>query len=611
MTIYMGILLLGCERRKESSNKPNVVIIMTDDQGYGDMSCHGNSFLSTPNLDELYHESVRFTDFHVDPTCSPTRAALMTGRYSTRAGVWLTYMGRHYLRQGEVTMADMFSSNGYRTGIFGKWHLGDNYPYRPGDRGFQSSLVHGGGVVGEAPDYWGNDGYDDTYLRNGSYEKTEGYCTDVWFREALSFIKEERERPFFVYIPTNAPHGPHNVPEKYVAPFRDRAGITESRAMFYGMISNIDENLGDFTRALAADNLLENTIFIFLTDNGTAGGFGSTVRKQEDGMTQVIYSGFNAGMRGKKGSPYEGGHRAACFIRWPEGGIRGGRNVDHLSAHMDVLPTLAALCKLDIPENHSFDGLDLSPLLQRKDNDSWPDRTLFVHHQGRFGQTVEFDGPVKYKDYAVMTEKWRRVGDMLFNIRDDPGQKVDLAGAYPGVMKDFGSAYEAWWKEVTERSDEYTRTIVGSPHQGLIMLTSQGWHGTEVPYNQQHIRNAMVANGFWDLEVEQAGTYRVELRRWPRELDAALDASIPPPILERGKHDLNYRLYKLPGNSIHVESARLKLCDVDRWVDVEPGQKMVQFEVALEKGKAELQTWFKDEEGVERGAYFVYLELID
>ena len=218
--------------------KPNVILIVTDDQGYGDMSCHGNPFLKTPNIDALYRESTRLTNYHVDPTCSPTRAALMSGQYSTRAGVWLTYMGRHRLRADLPTMANVFQDSGYRTAVFGKWHLGDNYPFRPQDRGFDVSLIHGGGVVGEAPDHWGNDYYDDVYFRNHKPEQVTGYCTDVWFDEAIHVAEQHvsgRPEPFFVYLPTNAPHCPFNVPEKYWRPYHDVDGIPESRARFYGV----------------------------------------------------------------------------------------------------------------------------------------------------------------------------------------------------------------------------------------------------------------------------------------------------------------------------------------------------------------------------------------
>lgn len=595
LVLSLLLLITACQRKEANQSRPNVIVIMTDDQGYGDMSCHGNPWLKTPHIDELYHESTRLTDFHVDPTCSPTRAALMTGRYSTRTGVWLTYMGRHYLRSDELTMADMFKANGYRTAIFGKWHLGDNYPYRPGDRGFETSLIHGGGVVGEAPDYWGNDYYDDTYLRKGKEEKNRGYCTDVWFREAAKFVKTGGGQPFFLYIPTNAPHNPFNVPAKYTEAYRDRDDIPGQRAGFYGMIANIDENLGQFKAMLADEGLLENTILIFLTDNGTAGGFSGR-------------EGFNAGMRARKGSAYDGGHRAACFICWPQGGIAENRDLDALTAHVDLMPTLAGLCKLDIPEGLPFDGMDLSGYLLDTASNKGPDRTLFVHHQGRFGQKVKDDGPIKYKDYVVMQGKWRRVGDQLFNLVEDPGQQKDISGQHPDLMQALGEAYEEWWKDVTERSDEYTRTIIGSDQQELTVLTCQGWHGEEVPYNQQHIRNGKIANGFWDLRVESPGDYSIELRRWPREADAAIDEDLPLAELDPDKHSLFFGLYQLPGTRTEVISARIKIGAYDQTVKVDSGQKKVQFLVLLPAGDVDLQTWFTDVQGIQRGAYYIYIE---
>jgi len=191
--------------------RPNVILVMTDDQGYGDLACLGNSVIKTPNLDRLYAKSIRLTNFHVDPTCTPTRSALMTGHYSSRTGAWSTFMGRSLLRKDEVTMGDVFTAGGYRTGIFGKWHLGDNYPFWPHDRGFGEALIHGGGSIGEAPDYWDNNYFDDTYFNNGKAEKFKGYCTDVWFNEAIKFIEANNDRPFFCYISTNSPHGPLNI----------------------------------------------------------------------------------------------------------------------------------------------------------------------------------------------------------------------------------------------------------------------------------------------------------------------------------------------------------------------------------------------------------------
>ncbi|MFQ6097963.1 MAG: sulfatase-like hydrolase/transferase, partial [Armatimonadota bacterium] len=251
--------LLAAEGR---AKRPNVVLVMTDDQGYGDLACLGNSVIETPNLDRLHGESVRLSNFHVDPTCSPTRASLMTGRYSSRTGVWHTIMGRSLLHKDEVTMADVFAASGYRTGIFGKWHLGDNYPFRPEDRGFQEVLVHGGGGVGQGPDYWGNDYFDDTYRHNGELEAFKGYCTDVFFENAVEFIEANKGRPFFVYLPTNAPHGPYNVAEEYQKPYLAK-GVEARQASFYGMITNIDDNMGRLMRRLRDLGLEKDTILIF------------------------------------------------------------------------------------------------------------------------------------------------------------------------------------------------------------------------------------------------------------------------------------------------------------------------------------------------------------
>ncbi|MBT7256599.1 MAG: sulfatase-like hydrolase/transferase, partial [Planctomycetaceae bacterium] len=266
---------------------PNVIVVITDDQGYGDIAIHGNQMIQTPSMDKLYAQSVRLTNYHVDPTCSPTRSALMSGRYSTRTGVWHTVNGRSLMSTAEYTIAEVFRDNGYKTAMFGKWHLGDNYPCRPQDQGFEHTFIHGGGGVGQGPDYWDNDYFDDTYWRNGVPEKQKGYCTDVWFEDALSFIKRNRNKPFFAYISTNAPHGPYIVDEKYSQPYKDK-GVGKGQAEFYGMIENIDENLGRLVNKLDEWKLAHNTILIFTTDNGSA--MGHRVIKGAQ------WKGFNAGM---------------------------------------------------------------------------------------------------------------------------------------------------------------------------------------------------------------------------------------------------------------------------------------------------------------------------
>ena len=262
----------GAGVQNTTARRPNVVLINTDDQGYGDLGCHGNPVLKTPHLDRLYSQSVRLTNFHVDPTCSPTRAALMTGRYSTRTGVWHTVMGRHMPRTDNIMMPQVFADNGYRTAIFGKWHLGDSYPYRPHDRGFHFALTHGGGGIGQIPDFWGNDYFDDTYFHNDLPKKFDGYCTDIFFHEAMEFIDARQTQPFFVYLSTNAPHSPYRVLESYAKQYEEAVGGDAQLAKFYGMIANLDQNVGRLLRQLDQLNLTRDTLVIFMTDNGTSRG---------------------------------------------------------------------------------------------------------------------------------------------------------------------------------------------------------------------------------------------------------------------------------------------------------------------------------------------------
>jgi len=547
------------ENRK-TTGRPNVVLVMTDDQGYGDMGCTGNPVIQTPHLDRLHAESVRLTDFHVAPTCAPTRAGLMTGRWCNRTGVWHTIMGRSMLRRDEHTMANAFADAGYRTGIFGKWHLGDNYPFRPQDRGFQEVWINGGGGVGQTPDYWGNNYFDDTYFHNGKPVACKGYCTDVWFDKALGFIQANKDKPFFCYVPTNAPHGPYLVAEKYSKRYRDK-GVKGSQAAFYGMITNIDENMGRLTAKLQALGLAENTLLVFMTDNGTSAGWA-------------------AGMRGRKGSEYEGGHRVPCFLRWPGGGLGGGRDVTRLTAHTDLLPTLAELCGLKLPKV-KLDGRSIVPLLQSKGD--WPDRTLVVDSQ-------RIENPEKWRKSAVMTDRWRLVnGKELYDIQADPGQKKNVAADHPNVLAKLRTAYEAWWKSSSTRFGEYCHTILGSDSQNPVTITCHDWHGRSVPWNQRAIRAGAKANGFWAVEIEKAGRYEISLRRWPEELDE--------PITATG-----------PGKAISATKARLKIGGVDETKPITPLAKAVTFTVTLPPGKTRLETWFADEKADSRGAYYVYVK---
>ena len=549
-----------------STRRPNVILIMTDDQGYGDLGCTGNDIINTPHLDEFYTQSVHLTDFHVAPTCAPTRAGLMTGRYCNRTGVWHTILGRSILRGDEVTMGDVFSASGYRTGIFGKWHLGDNYPSRPEDKGFGEVLIHGGGGVGQTPDFWGNDYTDDTYWHNSVPEKQEGYCTDVFFDAAMGFAEASGDEPFFAYIPTNAAHGPYNVDPKYSQPYRD-AGVEGAMANFYGMLTNIDENMGRLVARLDELGIADDTILIFMTDNGSS------------------ERGYNAGLRGRKGSEYEGGHRVPFFMRWANGNlVDAGADIDTLSANIDLLPTFIELCGLQAPEVE-FDGTSVAPLL-RGEGVNWPDRVLVTDSQ-------RIENPAKWRKSAVMTDRWRLVnGEELYDMETDRGQQNDVAEANAAVVATLREAYDGWWDSVSERFGEYCPAVLGSAHENPSRLTAHDWHEGDPPWNQGHIRKGAEANGFWAVDVERGGKYEVTLRRWPEEADAPITGAVPG------------------GQAIAAHSARLTIADIDETMPVEADATAVTFEVELPAGETTLKTWLVNDAGEDRGAYFVYVERV-
>jgi len=575
--------------RSEVPAKPNVVIVITDDQGYGDLGCHGNPVLKTPHIDDLHAGSVRLTDYHVSPTCSPTRAAFLTGHWTNRTGVWHTIMGRSMLRENEVTMGQVFKDAGYATGMFGKWHLGDNYPYRPEDRGYTEVLRHGGGGVGQTPDYWDNAYFDGSYWHNGKATPVEGFCTDVFFRYATDFIKEQAAagKPFLAYVSTNAPHGPMHAPEASAKPYLALGGSKPGLAHFYGMIANIDDNVGRLREFLSEEGLAENTIFIFTTDNGSSSG--SKVH--------------NAGMRGNKGSEYDGGHRVPFFVRWPGGGLVGGRDVSELTAHVDVLPTLIDLCGVAAPGGVRFDGVSLVPLLRELGDgaEAWPDRILVTDSQ-------RVKDPIKWRKSAVMTSRWRLInGRELYDIKADPGQQSDVALQNSQVVERLTNFYDSWWADLLPSFSEDTAIYLGHPRGNPARLTSHDWITTgSTPWNQAHIRRALNGDkntGFWNVKVFEAGDYEVRLRRWPEESGAAIDAPLPP-----GGDVPGVKAFRTAaGERIEAVSARLKIGEISMAADVAPGAQEVIFNVRLEPGKMRMAALFSTRDGEDYGAYYAYV----
>ncbi len=544
--------------------QPNVLLIIADDQGYGDIGFHGNTMIETPHLDRLAQESVRLTNFHVDPTCSETRAALMSGQYAMRGGVWHTVMGRSFLNAKSWTMPQAFKSAGYKTGIFGKWHLGDNTPFRPWERGFDESLIHGGGGIGQVPDHWGNDYFDDMYLHNGAKQPATGYCTNVFAQAAGKFMADSKDKPFFCYLAFNAPHSPYNVPESFEQKYLNK-GVDKPMSAFYGMIDCIDSNVGRLLEQLQSDGVLDNTIVIYMTDNGTAAGYKEKSQKSK-------WNGFNAGMRGMKGTVYEGGHRVPCFIRYPKL-LVANREVSQLTAHFDLLPTLVELCGLSTPENWKSDGVSLVGLLTGSQQ-QWLNRTIVV-------QSQRIDHPEKRRKFVVADQRWRLVGDELYDLESDPGQSTDVRSQYPDVAKGLSDFYEAFWNDVAKNVDQYQRIHLGSEADQEVFLTAHDWHSESIVAGQNSLDRKEDVNGSWAVEVQKAGVYEFRLRMRPDGVS-----------------------YPLPGVQALV---RCQSSTVE--ASIEPNAEEVILEMNLNAGPTMLQTAFKREatSGEQQGFYFAYV----
>ncbi|MDO6604533.1 arylsulfatase [Arenibacter palladensis] len=578
--VFLLFFYLGASQ----NSKPNVILVLTDDQGIGDLGCHGNPWLKTPNIDKFYTEAVRMTDFHVSPVCTPTRGAIMTGQYPINNGAWATYKGRDALSGNATTMAEIFRDNGYKTGMFGKWHLGDNYPARPTDLGFDVAVHHKAGGVGELSDYWGNNYFDDTYFVNNEPEQFEGYCTDIWFYEAMKFIESTKE-PFFVYLATNAPHSPHYVDEKYADPYKPFVGTEIPNAEFFGMIANIDENFGKLEKFLKKAGLADNTILIFMTDNGATAGFDSHRNL-----------GYNMGFRGRKGDETEGGHRVPFFIRWKDGKVSGGWDIEETTAHVDLIPTLAGLCDISIPKNTKLDGLDFSPLLLKK-GDKLGERTLFVHSR------QDWRPPLDVVETCLIKDKWRLVnGNELYDIEKDQMQLTNLADRYPEIVKALLAKNAEFLKE-TKKNHTYTEfplAIVGNPDQEKIKLTIQHAIGDDLPIwkSEQVAEGNKNQNNIHPIQIEREGRYKISCRRWPEEN--------PGPILGiPKKNPKNWFTYK----SISPEKIRIQVANQILEREINAANEEVNFEVYLEKGKTFLVNDFI--EGNEKyGVYYSYVTFL-
>ncbi len=502
--LFFALAVLWVAVAAPAAERPNVLLILTDDQGYGDLSLHGNPVLETPHLDRLGRESVRLDNFHVSSVCAPTRAALLTGRYTLRTGTHGVTHNREAFRDREVTLAEALRGAGWRTGFFGKWHNGEQYPHTPTGQGFDAFLGFTNGHI--------NQYFDAVLLRGAKPEPTRGFITDVLTDAAIEFIERRAGEPFFCHLSYNAPHSPYQVPDREFNKYKAR-GLDDTLAAFYGLCENVDANVGRLLDRLAELGLADHTIVVFLTDNGGTAGVKH----------------FNAGMRGGKTSVHEGGARVPCFLRWPAAGWQP-RALPQLAAHLDLYPTLLDLCDVTPPPGPPVDGRSLRPLLEGRAGDG-PERTLFFHNP--IDETNRYPGAVRTSRHRLVREipgpsagSAAKANDasakpwQLYDMLADPGQKRDLARAQPAVVERLAKAYDAWFEEVTREGRERLPLPVGhDAHNPVELHAPQAYFsgglrfhaGPGFAHDWLTGWTSAEARLWFEVEVVQAGEYAVEI----------------------------------------------------------------------------------------------------
>ncbi len=491
---------------------PNVVLIITDDQGYGDLGFTGNPHVKTPVLDNFARESIRFNQFYVSPVCAPTRASLMTGRFSLRTGVRDTYNGGAIMAPEEVTIAEMLKNAGYTTGAFGKWHLGDNYPSRPNDQGFDKSLIHLSGGMGQPGDFTTFFKGDSSYFNpvlwlNGEQKGYEGYCSDIFTDEAVAFIEQNQEKPFFCYLSFNAPHTPLQVPEEYYNMYKDidpASGFPNDGRPFpqmtekdkedarkvYAMVTNIDDNVGKVLQKLKELKIADNTLVIFMTDNGPQ---------------QCRYV---AGMKGRKGSVYRGGIRVPFFFRLPAM-FEGNQDINTTTAHIDILPTLAELCNAEIPAERTIDGKSFLPLLKGEKTAIFETRSLFFYWTRRY--------PELYHNIALQKGPYKLVGNTdhnaglknfeLYNIYDDEFELKNILSENKTLASEMKIELDQMIQEISNSHhlQNPPRIVIGSEQENPVYLNRNDAGGARGIWTQEEVF------GFWRVKIKE-GKYNIRFK---------------------------------------------------------------------------------------------------
>ncbi len=541
LTVFLGLMF----SLSLSAEKLNVLLVMTDDQGYGDLSCNGNPYLSTPNIDKLAGESYNFTNYHTATTCAPTRSGLMSAMYCNKAGVWHTIMGRSLLDLKRETIAEVFHKGGYATAMFGKWHLGDNYPYRPFDRGFETTLWHKGGGIGQAPDYWGNSYFSPTLFNNNTPEKHEGFCTDIFFDNAIKFMKKSQDdgRPFFCYLALNAAHSPFNAPKEYEKKFKGNKKVPS--AGFYGMIENIDDNMGKVEAFLKDNGLDKNTILIFTTDNGSTFGESYVGVSKKDKIIDISDKellGYNAEMRGHKSEVWDGGHRVPFFMRIPSG---QAVKVNQLMGYIDVAPTLIDICGLESMKD--IDGISVKSVIDNPK--SKIDRYLL-------GDTQRKELMSKDNVSVVMKDSWRLINrSELYDVSKDVGQRNDIAKDYPEVVAELLKEHDKYWDYIAPENEIMHPIYLSVPTGEEVVLNSHDRHVNCI-YNQANLKKlgALTGESFWYVKAPEDGEYTFELLNAAPERKVGLDPSITGGKLIIGEKSMDA---KLKNASVKFENVKL------------------------------------------------------
>lgn len=491
---------------------PNVVIIITDDQGYGDLGITGNPHVKTPNIDNFARENIRFNQFYVSPVCAPTRASLLTGRYSLRTGVRDTYNGGSMMATEEITIAELLKTAGYQSGIFGKWHLGDNYPFRPVDQGFKESLIHLAGGMGQPGDFTtffkGDSSYFDPILwYNGEQKAYEGYCSDIFTNEAISFIEQNHQNPFFCLLSFNAPHTPLQVPEEYYHLYEDidpalgyednnrplpemTEKDKEDARKVYAMVTHIDDNVGKLLQKLEELQIAENTLVIFMTDNGPE------------------QPRYNAGMRGLKSSVFRGGVRVPFYWRFPALST-GNKDIEATTAHIDLLPTLSELCHVDMPDDRPIDGRSFLHLLKDGDSQYFDNRPLFFYWTRRY--------PQLYNNIALQQGSYRLIGNTgyhasvdefeLFNHHEDPYERNNTIASNRSLAAKMKDELDQILYDITNSEHLHTppRIIIGSEQENPTYLNRNDASGDRAIWTQEEVF------GLWKVKIHE-GRYNIRFR---------------------------------------------------------------------------------------------------